>query len=805
MKQRTRTPSHWLYLTLLFTFVLSTSLHSEPQKTTTSLESPELRRQHQKLLADLKNQKTVNRYPDQLFNAAAGIANTDRDPLDIVLRRTTTLLKNLNTVEWFSEFEAELTTLSDLAKKTSLESTTARYDIYERACKLRRRIAFSNPLLDFDKLLFIKRHRATYNHMCDQFYGINARPGGSLFVLNDVFGDSPTATDLLSESIVQSGRLKGTRLNKGSFLSPDLSYDGNNILFAYTECHPDKEQRHHTDSSKGHWHQENSFHIFNVNSDGSNLKQITDGTFNDFDPCFMPNGRVVFISERRGGYLRCGRACPTYTLFDMKPDGSNINMLSAHENNEWQPSIAHSGEIVYTRWDYIDRHGCTAHAPWITSPDGRDTRSVHGNYATKEKRPDMEMDVRAIPGSHRFIATAAPHHGQAFGSLVMVDPRVADDDAMAPVKRITPEVPFPESEAKKSHMYGSAWPLSENYYLCVYDDKDKFNHGLYLLDAFGNKELLYRDAEIASLSPMPFRPRPSPRLMPNASARSTPEEQPKTGVMGVINVYDSLKPWPEGTKITALRIMQMLPSTVPSGFPPHEIGLRIKSAPDSITMARQVLGTVPVETDGSAHFIVPAMRELSFQALNKEGLAVQGMRSAAYVQPGEVLVCHGCHEPKTSTPSSHLSPAKALQRPPSTIKPDVAGSKPFSYPILVQPVLDKKCVSCHAQHSETAPPLDSAIVRDGRKIWYQSYWSLTPKFGFYDYGDRYRTTPGKFGAMTSKLYKMLNTGHHGVNLSKEELHRITLWLDSGSIFYGVYEKEGGEAQLQGKVALPTLE
>ena len=58
-------------------------------------------------------------------------------------------------------------------------------------------------------------------------------------------------------------------------------------------------------------------------------------------------------------------------------------------------------------------------------------------------RPDMEIDVRAIPGSQKFVATAAPHHGQAFGSLVLIDPRVADDDAMAPVKRLTPDVGFP--------------------------------------------------------------------------------------------------------------------------------------------------------------------------------------------------------------------------------------------------------------------------------------------------------------------------------------------------------------------------
>ena len=111
-----------------------------------------------------------------------------------------------------------------------------------------------------------------------------------------------------------------------------------------------------------------------MNIDGSGLEQLTDGTWNDFDPCWLPNGRIAFVSERRGGYLRCGRVCPTYTLFDMGADGGNIRCLSYHETNEWHPSVTHDGRIIYTRWDYVDRHGCTAHMPWITTLDGRKSR-----------------------------------------------------------------------------------------------------------------------------------------------------------------------------------------------------------------------------------------------------------------------------------------------------------------------------------------------------------------------------------------------------------------------------------------------
>ena len=206
-----------------------------------------------------------------------------------------------------------------------------------------------------------------------------------------------------------------------------------------------------------------------MNVDGSNLVQLTDGTWNDFDPRWLPSGRIAFVSERRGGYLRCGRVCPTYTLYDMAADGGDIRCLSPHETNEWHPSVTHDGRIAWTRWDYVDRHFSAAHMPWITTVDGCDPRPIHGNYAWRGSRPDMELNLRAIPDSPRFVATAAPHHGQAFGSLVIIDPRVGDDDGGSPLKRLTPDAGFPETADGGTETYGSAWPLSEDYYLCVYD------------------------------------------------------------------------------------------------------------------------------------------------------------------------------------------------------------------------------------------------------------------------------------------------------------------------------------------------
>jgi hypothetical protein len=823
-------------------------------------------RQFAILADDLAHRDNFRRVANQTFRPEALILDADRDPLDVVLRRTEALLANLQGLAGAADMQTDadaLAQLRDEAGRTDVASTVARRTLFDQVCRLRRKIALQNPLLNFRDILFIKRQRSCFNHMCDQYYGIAQRPGGGLFVLCNAFGAEAKLRDVLAESVVSNGRLQGHTLNGGprrnwkptldfsgnlsgeeteggSFLSPTLGYDGRSVAFAYVECQGGREHLVHTDPQRGHWDAGRCYHLFQVGLDGKNLVQLTDGTWNDFQPCWMPSGRIAFISERRGGYLRCGRACPTFTLFDMAAGGDGIRCLSFHETNEWSPSVTHDGMIVYTRWDYVDRNAMIAHHPWVTTPDGRNPRAVQGNYTSRGTRPDMELDVRCIPGSHRLLATAAAHHGQAFGSLVVIDPRVEDDEQMSAVKRLTPEVGFPESQGG-TECYGTAWPLSENYYLCAYDPvqvaalnpggavapgdpgagypkkpltrnpNPQGFYGLYLVDSFGNKELIYRDPQIGCLYPIPVAARPAPPVvaeMPLAAAADAPQ-----ATVAVANVYRSSASWPSGTKISALRVYQVFPESLPTVVTAHT-GLPIPNS-NSVNLVRAVLGTVPVEEDGSAYFVVPARREVFFQALDENGLAVTSMRSGTQFQPGENSTCQGCHEPRHEAPAAQ-KPLFAMQREPSQLREDVDGTNPFSYPRLVQPVLDQYCVSCHREKAKEAPSLERTLVKFNQgwrpTVYYASYLSLMPKYGFYSYGAAgwndpkfYRTTPGEFGARASRLYQILKQGHYDVQLPPEAMHRLTVWLDSCSLFYGVYEEEGQQAQLRGEVVRPTLE
>jgi len=818
------------------------------------------RRQYNELAEQIGRREHFRRLAGQIFRPDAGIAKTDRDGADVALRRTDAMIRDMVTLDQrigltmdparmkharkvLAAARVELDKLRAEAARVEVRAAGARRELYLETCRIRRKVALANPLLDFDRLLFVKRERnsnseGTGHHMCDQFFGFNARniPGGSLYVLENPFGDAPVLKNLLADATIRDGRLAGKKLDHGAFISPEVSYDGKTVLFAHSQANR-KARR---------WSLERSYHIFAVNADGTDLRQITEGTWNDFDPAFMPEGRIVFISERRGGFGRChGRPVPVYTLHTMKADGSDIVCISYHESNEWQPGINHDGMIVYTRWDYVDRHFNIAHHPWITTPDGRDARAIHGNFPPRGHwpcRPQMEMDIRAIPGSRKYVATAAAHHGQAYGSLVIFDADAFDDGGMGPIRRVTPDARFPESECSTTDQpYGTPWPLNEDYHLCVWDTASR-NYGIYLVDSFGNRELIYRDPAISCLSPIPMKPRPVPPVIPTLAKLSlavgkaaaapaaktgkptakakrpafysihdpdrgwskpyTPVPGPdELGELVVVNVYDGKQPWPKGTKVKQLRIIEPLIKSTPSADGPR-IGVGGQSS------ARAILGTVPVEADGSVRFLAPIHRPLLFQAIDQNGLAVQSMRSDTYVMRGTRLACRGCHAPTHQAPPSP-SGILALKRPASRITPDVDGTNPFNYPRLVQPVLDRNCVPCHKKNvGKKAPDLTRGTPQDNAKRhgWYASYQSLAGRGFSYSNGggpDGSITIPGRFGAYASSLYKRLVRGHHKVKLSPKDLHCLTLWLENNTAFYGDYWNT--TAQARGEVVKPVVE
>jgi len=814
-----------------------------PERESVRLDlAAEAARQFGVIKARMADRVWARRIASQVYRRDALILPGDKSPVTVILRRTEALLADIQRAAPRKDFARERREL--LRLRQAAAGAKAPRALFARICMLRRRIALANPLLNFDSILLIKRNRAWGHSTGDK----NSRPGGGLFVLSGAFGDKPVVSDLLGRSVVANGRLKGQKLRLGpaggaksglgAINSLDLHYDARRIIFAYSQLQgPAGIPRN---NPKG------VHHLFSMNIDGSNLRQLTDGVYNDVWPRWLPDGRVVFISERRRGVSRCGGPTPNHVLHTMNANGSGIAAISFHESFEWHPAITHHGRIVYTRWDYVDRGDCIAHHPWVVAPDGRDPRAIHGNYPVRRNaRPDQEQNVMPIPGSHKFVATAAPHHNAACGSLVILDPRVPDDDAMSQLKRLTPHERFPEVERGKMN-YSTAWPLSEDYFLCAMrcgTQRDSF--GIYLIDSFGNHELLYRDSAIGCFSPTPLRARTTPQVVSTTEARvaagapklstrpaTTDRPEPGEGTVLCLNVYDGRKSWPEGTRITALRVIQLFPKRDNTWMNRPDVSVASES------LCRGVLGVVPVESDGSAYFKMPGGKLVYFQALDERGLAVQSMQSATHVRTGQTVACVGCHENPHKAPAPRRPPL-AIRRGPSKLRPDVDGSYPVLYPRLVQPALDRNCIPCHKKNAKKAPDLSGAAASirrsgygGGKPTWSRSYIALAcggapvhedmARRGFaFGFSGRSpgrtppRTTPGQFGARASRLLRVIQglpyrspatkklKKHAVVKLSQSDFHRITLWLDCNSNFYGAYVKT--REQIRGKVVMPDIE
>ena len=505
---------------------------------------------------------------------------------------------------------------------------------------------------------------------------------------------------------------------------------------------------------------------------------------------------------------------PAHTLHRLDPTLTQRRTLSFHETSEWHPSVLHDGRIVYIRWDYVDRSAANFHGLWITNPDGTDSQALFGNYTM---RINACYQPKAVPNSHKLIFLAGAHHADVGGSLVLLDPqRVALDpdtgqDRFESIEVLTPEICFPEAPGWPNSYFHSPWPLSEDHFLIAFSFdplpgmgpkvKEDTKTALYYFDRFGNMELLYREEGISAMYPIPLAPRQVPPIVPPIRDDSRADE----GEFFVSDVRASHFPMPVDRPIVALRVFQVLPKSRTHVANEPRIGHA------NAESARMLLGTVPVETDGSAFFRAPARKPLYFQAVDEHGRAVQSMRSVTYLQPGERQSCVGCHEPRDRTPALQTGRPLALQRDPSIIAPGPDGTRPFSYPRLVQPILDKHCLRCHDGSKGDNKSL-LVLAGEASGHFTLSYENLKPFIKWYEWGgasfEPIVTRPGNSGADISPLTKILDDPLHteSVQLSTDESRRLILWLDGNVPFYGTYGVQEQHAQHEGRaVPAPVLQ
>lgn len=551
---------------------------------------------------------------------------------------------------------------------------------------------------------------------------------------------------------------------EGDVRDPAVSYDGKTIIFGYR---------------KGGTHE---YHLYTIGVDGSNLTQLTDGPFNDFEPCWLPDGGIMFVSSRCKRWVPCWYS-QVAVLYRCDADGSNIQQLSFGVENEITPWPLPDGRIVYTRWEYVDRGQLHYHGLWIINPDGTGVELMFDNMGTM----NLYADAKPIPGTSKLVMTVQGTHGsqEHRGRLAILDPSYGTENVEA-VTYLDRGIPA-KTDRKKGGLWRDPYPLSENCFLAASDEI------LTVVNGKGEYEIVYElptedvNAKRYLHEPRPIKPRPVEPVIPHVTPS---EDGMATFVVMDVTVGRNMKGIEKG-QIKSLLVMEELPRPANNSMNPDMMSYNGKNF-----ILHRILGEVPVEPDGSAHFKAPAGRPIFFYALDEKRLAAKAMPSFLSAMPGELVSCIGCHEDKAqAAPAKYQSMvSQAMKRPPSKLKPIDGVPEIFDYVRDIQPIWDKHCVSCH-NHEKFAGNL--LLVGDKTPSWTLSYFfvkksqeAYVPTYtnvpGLIECDPGYEPDPYSTASGGSKLLKVLMDGHKNVTLSETELEKIKRWADAGTTFAGAY-------------------
>ncbi len=532
---------------------------------------------------------------------------------------------------------------------------------------------------------------------------------------------------------------------EGAVRDPCVHYDGRRIVFSYRKGGSE------------------TYHLYEVLGDGNGLRQLTDGIYDDIEPCYLPDGGIVFVSARARRWVQCWLT-QVAAIYHCDADGRNVRQLSAnleHDNTPWPLA---DGRILYTRWEYVDRSQVHYHHLWTMNPDGTGQTVFFGNLHPG----DVYIDAKPIPGTQEVVLIRSPGHGAM---------EHAGFVATLSVKRGPDDLPSLQTISREAN-YRDPWAVSDSAILAARDKS------LVLMDRQGAVRTLYTlPREFGNVwlhEPRPLVPRNrEPVIAPHVDLARP------TGRFLLNNVYAGrnmaeVRPG----EIKKLLVLESLPK--PVNFTG---GMDPLSYVGTFTLER-VLGTVPVEADGSAHFEAPAMRSLFFVALDGDDLAVKRMQSFTTVGPGETQGCVGCHMHRSATPPA-ASPRLPLagRRKPSRIEPIDGAPDVPDFPRDVQPVLDRLCLPCHDYDKR-----DGGVVLTGDRgpMFSHSYYSVVVWKQVADGRNYARSNypPRALGSGGSALMKKLDPSHYEVKASARDRQTVRLWLDAGAPYPGTYAALG---------------
>ena len=645
-----------------------------------------------------------------------------------------------------------------------------------KALDNKKAILLGNPLLDADKIVAVR-------------YKLGSRARQAMAPdlgtqANNWSNQESARRSGFNAEIVELSNLRGDmqmksifrpKVEDASIADLRMHWDADRVMF--TTLMGDKDRR---------------WNVYEVKLDGTGYKPLVENEEPDlefYDGTYLPDGRVIANSNI--GYQ--GVPCvsgddPVGNMVLYTPENKNLRRLTFDQDANWNPVVMNNGRVMYTRWEYTDLTHYYSRIVMHMNPDGTENKALYGSGAMF---PNSTFDIQPLPGQgSAFVGVISGHHGVArSGRLIVFDPSKGRKSVAGMVQEI-PHRNRPIQELIKDELVNGVWPqfvkpiaLSDKYFLVAAKLDPQSLWGLYLVDVYDNVTCLMQAEGEGYISPILVKETKTPPSIPD---RVKLDQKEATVFIQDIYEGEGLRGIPRGT-VKELRLHAYEYAYVKTRSDHNWHG--IQSGWD----IKRLLGTVPVEEDGSVIFKVPANTPISIQPIDKDGVAVQWMRSWFTGQPGEVVSCIGCHEDQNQIPIPKR--VIASQKAATPLKAPEGGVRSFTFDLEVQPILDRACIACHNGEGKAFD------LRGGKKdkLGYgTSYLNIHPYVHRQGgEGDMVVLQPYEYHPNTSELVRILKKGHHNVKLTDAEWLKLYNWID-----YNAPDKGYFDANVLGKEIIP---
>jgi hypothetical protein len=576
---------------------------------------------------------------------------------------------------------------------------------------------------------------------------------------NNFIGFNESSDLFMLTPISPNGQLKNLTADftgdGGAVADPEISYDGTKVIFSMRKTRNE------------------NFDIYEMNLIGKpNLRRLTTSTFDDCDPAYLPNGKIVFASNRRNIRDEYERR-EVENLFSMEADGSNQQCISFNNSDDFDPFVLSDGRVAWTRWEH---HGTQNRFPlFFTHPDGQATFLL---FAPHDRNFFHARELR----DRKVVAVMSNRVLVDRGPLVILnsDQTTADPPKTGDYVNITPDTPYDADDNLKGY-FKYPFPLPDGHLVASYSPKGPDgDYGLYTIGRDGsNLTMLYNDPATQELDAVVVAPRFKPIVVPE-----TINPNDSTGVFVNQNVYfrqandGQARPNAAIQEIKQVMVLEGIP------VPPNERNMDIG---DTDFERKRVLGVAPVYADGSFSIRVPANTPISFNTLDSLGRAVVIKRSWLYARPGEkVTNCTGCHGPRGE--KSNSNPIALNQTPTNLVVP-VSKREVIAFQNAIEPIVAQKCLPCH----DGASPADALSLSMAKTTEFSvAYENLMN--GSRNNRELVNVSSVPFSRRSYLVEVLLGIGarkEKGLGahpdgaqaLTKEEIRKFITWIDLGGQYH----------------------